>query len=99
MDWRVMMPKDLDYVQPGSTGGGEVQRDPRVALQPGAHRGVGAGAVVATDDVQLLARACRGDLLGELEELLMAVPGIADVGDLPVATFSAANSVLVPCRR
>ena len=45
--------EDLDHVQPGPGGRGEVQRDPRVAGQPGRHRGVFVGGVVVAHHVQL----------------------------------------------
>jgi hypothetical protein len=48
--------------------------------------------------VQLPAGIGGGDLLEEGSELLVAVPLGAGFGDPPVATSSAANSVVVPCR-
>jgi hypothetical protein len=44
--------------------------------------GVGVGAVVITHHMQILVRVGIGDLLDEAQEFLMAVPGIAGVGDL-----------------
>jgi hypothetical protein len=54
MAWRVMMPKKVsDYVQPRRRGRGEVQRDPRVLLQPRFDVLVLVRAVVVRDDVEL----------------------------------------------
>ena len=48
---------------------------------------------------QLHTRVGTRDLLEEGQELLVAVAGSALVGDAPVATSKAADSVVVPCRR
>src|SRR6476659_9049094 len=74
--------EDLHQVQPGSRRRGEVQRDPRVAGQPGLDLGVLVGGVVVADDVQPPPRVGLGDLLEETQELLVAVPGLAGVDDL-----------------
>jgi hypothetical protein len=42
----------LDQIEPGGTGGDEVELEPRVFLQPGAHLRVFVGAVVIQDEVQ-----------------------------------------------
>ena len=47
-----------------------------------ADLGVLVGGVVVADHVQLDAGVGGGDLLEELQELLVAVPGVAGVGDL-----------------
>ena len=60
--------EDLDHVQPGAGGRGEVQADPRVAGQPGVHGGVFVGGVVVTHEVQLLSRIGLGDLFEEAQE-------------------------------
>ena len=75
-----------------------MQPYPPVAAQPGAHRGVFVAGVVVDHHVQLPARIGGGDLLEERQELLVAVAVGAGVGDLPVATSSAANRVVVPRR-
>jgi hypothetical protein len=59
-----------------------VQRDPRVARQPGLDLGVFVGAIVVADHVQLGARVGAGDLFEEVEEFAVAVAGVARVGDL-----------------
>lgn len=79
--------EDLDHVEPGSGGRGEVQGDPRVALEPRGHlRGLMRGVVVA-HHVQLHAWVGLGHLLEERQELLVAVLGV-----------TAAKSVVVPAR-
>src|ERR1022692_987611 len=76
--------EDLHHVQPRAPGRREMQRDPRVVLQPGPHGGVLVGPVVIQDDVQAGAGVGGGDLLEEPQELLVAVPGVTGVGgDLP----------------
>jgi hypothetical protein len=50
MAWRVRMPKNLDHVQPGAAGRGEVQRDPRVVAQPGLYGGVLVRGVVPPEN-------------------------------------------------
>ena len=54
-----------------------------MALEPGAHRGVLVGGVVIDHHVQLPARIGGGHLLEKAQELLMAVPLGAGVGDPP----------------
>jgi len=60
-----------------------VQDDPLVGRQPALHVRMLVGGVVVDDDVQLLAGVGPGDLLEELQEFVVAVPGVAGVGDLP----------------
>ena len=79
MAGRVRIPK----IQPGSGCRGEVHRDPRVLRQPCLDRRVLVGGVVVGHHVQLHARAGLGDLLEEPQELSVAVPVVAGVGDLP----------------
>jgi hypothetical protein len=67
--------------------------------QPDADRRMVVGGVVVDHHVQLAAGIGGGDLAQEGAELLVAVSLGAGVGDPPVATSSAANSVVVPCRR
>jgi len=59
-----------------------VQRDPGVAGQPDPYVRVGVGAVVVAHDVQWHARVGAGDLAQKFSELLVAVAGVAGVGDL-----------------
>ena len=51
MDWRVMIPNQVSiWLSPRGADGGEVERDVRVAFQPGPHlRGVVGGQVVQHD--------------------------------------------------
>jgi hypothetical protein len=56
--------------------------DPRVAGQPGLDRGMFVGGVVVAHEVQLRLGAGLGDLFEEAQELLVAMPGVAGVGDL-----------------
>src|ERR1700678_1964437 len=79
--------EDLDHVEPGPGGRGEVQGDPGVPCQPGLHVGMLAGGVVTGHDVQLPARVGPRDLAEEPQELLVAVPGAASVGDLAGGDF------------
>src|SRR6195952_5065243 len=74
--------EDLHHVQPGTRGRGEVQRDPRVALEPRLDPWMLVGGVVVGDHVQRHPGIGLGDLLEELEELLVAVTLEAGVGDL-----------------
>jgi hypothetical protein len=75
--------EDLDQVQPRRRGRGEVQPDPGMAGQPGPDRGVLVGGVVVHHHMQLPTRVCPGDQLEERQELLVAVPRVALVGDPP----------------
>ena len=78
-----------------------MQGDPLVfrQLKPFADLGVLVRAVVVQDDVQVRARVGGGDLLQELQELLVPVAGgAASALILPVATSRAANKVVVPFR-
>ena len=56
------------------------------------------GGVVVHDQMQLLVGVGAGDMPEEDEELLVSVSVLAEPGDRPVATSSAANKVVVPCR-
>src|SRR5829696_10343668 len=83
MAWRSMMPKpDLDQVQPGSRGRGEVDMDPGVRRQPGLYLGMLVGGVVVHDQVQLLVGVAAGNVAQEDQELLVSVPRLAQAGDL-----------------
>ena len=73
--------EDLDHVQPGPAGWGEVQGDPRVAGQPGLHRRMLVRGVVVTYHVQPHPRVGLGDLLEEAQELLVAVARLAQLLD------------------
>jgi hypothetical protein len=65
-------------------GGGEVQADARVLLQPGLHRRVLVSGVVVAHHVQLHAGMGGSDLLQEPHELLVPVMWVAGVsGDAP----------------
>lgn len=60
-----------------------MQRDPRVLRQPAVDVVVFVGVVVVEHDVQSPARVGARDELEEVQELGLAVPVIAAVGDLP----------------
>lgn len=57
--------EDLDQVEPGSRGRGEVQGDPGVLGEPCLHAGVLVGGVVVGDHVQLHPGVGFADLLEE----------------------------------
>ena len=69
--------EDLDHVEPGGAGGGEVDVDARVGLQPGAHLGGLVGCVVVHHQVQLVVGVGARDLAQEDEQLGTAVAGLA----------------------
>jgi hypothetical protein len=56
------------------------------------------GGVVVADHMQLPARPGGGHLLEERQKLLMAVPRLALVQDMPGGDLQGANRVVVPCR-
>src|SRR5215468_4716879 len=71
----------LDQVEPGGTGGDEMQLEARILSQPGPDLGVGVGAVVVQDQMQF---QILGELAlktgQELQELLVAMPKV-DLAD------------------
>lgn len=69
--------EDLDHVEPGGAGGGEVDVDARVGLRPGAHLGGLVGCVVVHHQVQLVVGVGAHDLAQEDEQLGTAVAGLA----------------------
>src|SRR4051812_27526492 len=73
---------DLDHVQPGSGGGGEVDVDPRVRREPVADLDSFVGGVVVHHQVQLPVGVGAGDVFEEGEELLVPVTVLAHSGDL-----------------
>lgn len=85
----------------GPKVGGEVHRDPRVALHPSLDRGVFVGEIVVDHDVQckLEPGVGLGDEFEEVQELPAGMPLVAGVGHLPVRTSRAANRLVVPWRR
>ena len=89
----------LDQVQPGAIGGREVQLDPGMAGQPGLDLGVLVGGVVVHHYMQLPTRIGLGDELEELQELAVAMAGMAGIGDLPGGHLQGGNRVVVPWRR
>ena len=60
-----------------------MQGDAGVSREPGPDLGVLVGGVVVADHAQFGAGVGGGDLLEEAQELLVAVPGVAGVGDRP----------------
>jgi hypothetical protein len=73
--------EDLDQVEPGRVGRGEVRLDPWVLGQPGLDLGVGVGGVVVQHHMQVSARVGAGDELEEGQEPAMSVARPAGVGD------------------
>ena len=69
--------EDLDHVEPGGAGGGEVDVGAGVGLQPGAHLGGLVGCVVVHHQVQLVVGVGARDLAQEDEQLGTAVAGLA----------------------
>ncbi len=99
MACRVMIPKKIStWVSQLPEVGVKCSLNARMLGQPLLDRGVLVGAVVVADHVQRHPWVGAGELAEEGQELLVAVPLIAGVGACPVATFSAANKVVVPCR-
>ena len=81
--WRVMIPKKTSTRFSQEPEVGVKCRVIRGLLgQPGLDVGVLVGGVVVHHDVQLAARVGLGDLLEEAQELVVAVPRVAGVGDL-----------------
>jgi hypothetical protein len=74
-----------------------MQLHTRMPGQPATHGRVLVGGVVVAYHMQLPARIGPGHELEEGQELLMAVPGLALVGDPPGGDLHAATSV-VACR-
>src|SRR5918995_7305471 len=69
-------------VHPAGRGWREMQVDPWVLLQPGAHLGMVMGGIVVQHQVQLTPGIGAGDLLTERQELGVAMSIEAAVGDL-----------------
>src|SRR5215472_4156239 len=71
----------LDQVEPGRAGGDEMQLEARMLCQPSLDLGVGVGAVVVEDQMQL---QILGELAlqtcQELQELLVTMPKV-DLAD------------------
>src|SRR5204863_447151 len=73
----------FDEIQPGTTGGSEVQLEPRVGGQPLVDRRRLVRGVVVADQVQVqLGGGVLVDGLEEPQELLMAVPPLVLADDL-----------------
>ena len=68
---------DLDEVQPGRRGEGEVHLEYDIGGQPGLHFGGLVHRVVIHHQMQLLVGVSPGDLLPERHELLAPVPRLA----------------------
>ena len=90
----------FDEIQPRGTGRREVEVEPRVTRQPATHPRGFVRAVVVEDQVHVqVGRDGAVNRLEELEKLLTPMPPMALADDLAVATSSAANNDVVPCRR
>ena len=89
----------LDGIEPGGRGRGEVEDEPRMPAEPGAHLGVLVGRIIVEDNVDDLAgRDVDFDGIEKADELLMAVRCMQRPMILPSSRLSAANKVVVPCR-
>ena len=88
MAWRVMMPKKISTRFSHEPDVGVKCRVIRGFFASQAlHVGVLVRGVVVAHHVQLAARVFLGDLLEELQELGVAVPVVAGVGDLAGGDF------------
>jgi hypothetical protein len=89
--------EDLDGVEPGCGGRGEVEGPAAMAGQPCAHLGMFVGGIVVDDGVDRLSlRHLRLDGIEEADELLMAVALMLCPMTVPSRMLRAANSVVVP---
>ena len=61
--------------------------DTWVLGQPGLHGGVLVGGVVVYHDVQFAPRVGLGDMLEELQELVVSMPRVAGIGHLAGRDF------------
>ena len=89
----------LDLIYPGSRGRSEVHVKARMTHQPATHGGGLVRAVVVHHQVyvELCGDVCF-DGVQELQELTAAMAAMQFAMTSPVATSSAANSVVVPWR-
>lgn len=101
----------LNQVEPGGAGRGEVDVNPGVLFQPGAHDGMLVGGVIVDDQVQRQSARCLAmDLLEEDEPFGVGVarrggaqdPAVEGVErtttDRPPRVLRAAKSVTAPWR-
>src|SRR5262245_18162787 len=73
---------DLDEVEPGRRGRGEVHAHARVGLQPASHLDAFVCRVMVHHQVQLTVGAGPGNLHEEAQELVVAMPRLAAGGNL-----------------
>ncbi len=89
----------LDLIEPGSRGRREVHVEARIAAEPAFDGRSLVSAVVVHDQMHVeFLRHCFFNGAQELQELLRAMPAMQFTDHFAVAMFSAANSVVVPCR-
>ena len=89
----------FDLIEPGRTGGGEMDVITRSCCQPLLNFQVFVGSVVIQNQMDFQARL-HGlvDPVEKPQELPMPVPGLAYPDHSPSSTFSAANTVVVRWR-
>ncbi len=89
----------LDGVEPGGRLRREGERPSRMTFEPSANVGMFAGRVVVDDDAD---RPSRRNLflddIDEADEFLAAWRCMPGPITAPSRTFTAANSVVAPCR-
>src|SRR6266498_1538336 len=89
---------DLDLVEPARTDRGEMERDVRVALQPGGDVRGGVRGQVVQYYVDFLARVRLDRLAQERQEPFAGAVGRQAAVTCRVPTSRAANRLVVPCR-
>jgi hypothetical protein len=89
----------FDLVEPGGTGGCEVHVITGSCCQPFAYLRMLMSSVVVENQVNRQLSIDRlVDPIEKVEKLLVPMPRLAFAITVPSRTFSAANSVVVPCR-
>ena len=90
----------LHLIEPTRVGGGVMEVEARMAGEPGLDPRMFVSGVVIGDQVRL---KFGGNVVIEVVEkgqkLLVSMPRFALGDDCPIDTLSAANKVVVPCRK
>src|SRR5689334_20136519 len=77
--------ESLHHVEPGGAGWSEMNREPRMALQPSLHLWMLVSRIVIRDQMNLLAlRGLAVNQSQELDPLLVAMAGHAGPNHLPI---------------